>query len=116
MSDEYEDELTPGTFTPRGEDKGWLGNQIEAFSHMQALGCDVFESAVAVISGHKMTPELAALCIATYWRRYACIASYQESRGAAITLQVSVRLPCRRLPAAAFFHTCRTARQPVATC
>ena len=77
------------TFTPRGnEDKGWLGNQLDAFAHMNELGCDVFESAIAAISGHKMTPELAALCIATYWRRYTAICNFQESRGAAITLQV----------------------------
>jgi len=31
------------------------------------------------------------MCIATYWRRYAAIASYQESRGAAITLQAAFR-------------------------
>lgn len=82
-------EEAPGTFTPRGEDKGWLGNQLDAFAHMNSLGVDVFEAAVAAISGHKMTPELAALCIATYWRRYTAICNYQESRGAAITLQVS---------------------------
>ena len=88
----------PGsTFTPRSnEDKGWLGNQLDAFAHMNSLGVDVFDAAVAAISGHKMTPELAALCIATYWRRYTAICNYQESRGAAITLQVRHVL-CARL-------------------
>ena len=85
-------EEPPTTFTPRTqEDKGWLGNQLDAFAHMNALGVDVFEAAVAAISGHKMTPELAALCIATYWRRYQAICQYQESRGAIITLQVRTR-------------------------
>lgn len=86
------------TFTPRGnEDKGWLGNQLDAFAHMNELGCDVFESAIAAISGHKMTPELAALCIATYWRRYTAICNFQESRGAAITLQAALRGMDQRL-------------------
>lgn len=80
---------TPGTFTPRGMDKGFIGNQIEAFAHMQALGLDIVDSLTACLQGHRMTEDLAALCIATYWRRYTAIAQYQENRGAAITLQVS---------------------------
>ena len=79
---------TPGTFTPRTESKGFLVDQIEAFVHMQSLGQDIVEASIACLTGHRMTPELAALCIATYWRRYSCIANYQECRGAAITLQV----------------------------
>lgn len=82
---------TPGTFTPRAASKGWLGDQIEAFVHMQQLGVDFVEAAIACFTGHRMTPDLAALCISTYWRRYSAIASYQESRGAAITLQAAVR-------------------------
>merc|ERR1719240_2073908 len=38
-----------------------------------------------------MTPDIAAMCITTYWRRYAAIANYQESRGAAITIQAAFR-------------------------
>lgn len=91
MSRYEEEEIIPGTFTPRGEDKGWLGNQIDAFTHMNALGADVFESAIAAFSGHRMTPELAASCIATYWRRYTAICNFQESRGAAITVQASLQ-------------------------
>ena len=92
---------TPGTFTPRTIDKGLVVNQIEAFAHMQALGIDLVDSLTACVGGHRMTPDLAALCIETYWRRYASICEYQESRGAAITLQVraatircSPLLPC----------------------
>ena len=79
---------TPGTFTTREPSKGWLGDQIEAFMHMQQLGADIVEAGLACMTGHRMTPDLAALCITTYWRRYAAIANYQESRGAAITIQV----------------------------
>ena len=93
------DELIPGTFTPRTEDKGWLGNQIDAFTHMNALGADVMEAAMAAFAGHRMTPELAASCIATYWRRYTAIANFQESRGAAITLQANMLFQtCAALP------------------
>ena len=82
---------TPGTFTPRVPSKGWLGDRIEGFVHMQQLRADFVEAVIACVTGHRMTPELAALCIATYWRRYAAIANYQESRGAAITLQAAFR-------------------------
>ena len=78
---------TPGTFTPREERKGWPLDQFEAFFHMQQLGADLIDATIACVTGHRMTPDLAALCITTYWRRYAAIANYQESRGAAITIQ-----------------------------
>ena len=81
-------EDTPGTFTPRTERKGFIMDQIEALQHMLALGSDLVDAVVACISGHRMTPDMAALCITTYWRRYAAIAQYQEARGAAITIQV----------------------------
>ena len=55
---------------------------------MMGLGSDFVEALVACISGHRMTPDLAALAITTYWRRFAAIAHYQEMRGAAITIQV----------------------------
>merc|ERR550514_1950188 len=38
-----------------------------------------------------MTEDQAALCMQTYWRRYASIANYQENRGAAITIQAVFR-------------------------
>jgi len=82
---------TPATFTPRGPRKGFIFDQLDAFQHMRELGADLVEAFVACISGHRMTPDLAALCIASYWRRYASIASFQESRGAAITLQAAAR-------------------------
>ena len=80
---------TPGTFTPRAESKGWPGDQIDAFMHMQQLGADIIDAAIACLGGHRMTPDLAALCITTYWRRYAAVAQFQENRGAAITIQAS---------------------------
>ena len=57
--------------------------------HMQQLGADVVEAAMACVTGHRMTPDLAAMCLQTYWRRYTSIANYQESRGAAITVQAA---------------------------
>jgi len=82
---------TPGTFTPREPRKGWPGDNLAAFGHMQQLGADFLEAAMACLTGHRMTPDLAALCITTYWRRYSAIAQYQESRGAAITIQAAFR-------------------------
>ena len=55
------------------------------------LGADVVEAAMACVTGHRMTPDLAAMCLQTYWRRYTSIANYQESRGAAITVQAAFR-------------------------
>jgi len=81
----------PGTFTPRTPRKGWPGDQIDAFAHMQQLGADFIEAAMACLTGHRMTPDLAAMCIASYWRRYTAVANFQESRGAAITLQAVLR-------------------------
>ena len=34
-----------------------------------------------------MTDEQAALCVQAYWRRYLSVIYFQESRGAAITMQ-----------------------------
>ena len=81
-------EDTPGTFTPRGSKKGLCFDQLDAFMHMQQLGADMVDAAIACLGGHRMTPDLASLCIATYWRRYTAVANYQECRGAAITIQV----------------------------
>jgi hypothetical protein len=103
---------TPATYTPREQSQGFILDQIFAFQHMRKLGADFMDAFVACISGNRMTPDLAALCIATYWRRYCCIAHLQESRGAAITLQASAgrppacpsgraaRSPCRARPLA----------------
>jgi len=82
---------TPGTFTPRSGRKGCLFDQCEAIFHMQALDADFAEALIACISGHRMTHELAALCIQTYWRRWCARIQYLESRGAAITIQASFR-------------------------
>ena len=49
----------------------------------------MFDSLVAAMSGNKMTDEQAALCVQAYWRRYLSVIYYQESRGAAITVQVA---------------------------
>lgn len=38
-----------------------------------------------------MTDEQAALCVQAYWRRYLSVIYYQESRGAAITVQAAFR-------------------------
>ena len=45
----------PGTFTPRTPRKGWPGDQIDAFAHMQQLGADFIEAAMACLTGHRMT-------------------------------------------------------------
>jgi len=86
-----DDNAVPSTFTPRGESKGFIVDQVEAFGHMQAWGEDFFDAFTACISGHRMTPDLASRAIASYWRRYQALANYQESRGAAITLQAAFR-------------------------
>ena len=83
---------TPGTFTPRTPAKGFLGDLLEGFVHMQALGEDVIEAFLACIRGHRMTEDLAARCIQTYQRRFMSVANFQENRGAAITIQVCARL------------------------
>lgn len=67
--------------------------------HMQQLGADVIEAAIACLGGHRMTPDLAALCITTYWRRYSAIAQFQENRGAAITIQARARRAPEKTPA-----------------
>ena len=110
---------TPGTFTPREPRKGLCFDQIEAFLHMQQLGEDVVEAALACLTGHRMTPNLAAQCIATYWRRCAAIANYQESRGAAITpaafqpqLLHGRRARSPRLPAAPPRHLGKATHPP----
>ena len=51
----------------------------------------MFDSLVAAMSGNKMTDEQAALCVQAYWRRYLSVIYYQESRGAAITVQAAFR-------------------------
>jgi hypothetical protein len=79
---------TPGTFTPRVPSKGYIGDMLEGFMHMQALGADVVEALMACLGGHRMTPDLAALCIGTYWRRYQSTVEYATQRGAAMTMQV----------------------------
>ena len=84
-------EYTAGTFTPRTAKKGFVFDLMEGFMHMQQLGADVVEAAMACVTGHRMTPDLAAMCLQTYWRRYTSIANYQESRGAAITVQAAFR-------------------------
>ena len=38
-----------------------------------------------------MTDEQAALCVQAYWRRYLSVINFQESRGAAITMQAALR-------------------------
>ena len=40
-----------------------------------------------------MTDEQAALCVQAYWRRYLAVIYYQESRGAAITMQARMPPP-----------------------
>lgn len=82
---------TPTTFTPRGPSKGFIFDQLDAFQHMQDLGCDFLDALRACLTGKRMTPDLASKCIATYWRRYYSLANFQESRGAAITLQAAMR-------------------------
>ena len=78
---------TPGTFTQRTPTKGFLGDLVGGFLHMQAHGEDVVAAFLACIRGHRMTEDLAALCIQTYQRRAMSIANFQETRGAAITIQ-----------------------------
>ena len=45
-----------------------------------------------------MTEEQAALCVQAYWRRFLSVIYYQESRGAAITVQVRRRVVAPRRP------------------
>ena len=85
---------TPATFTPRGGSKGLIFDQIEAFLHMQSIGADLVDAFVTCISGRRMTEDLAAQCIQTYWYRYQSLSDYQNSRGAAITIQVLSALVC----------------------
>ena len=97
--DEYEERndapastgRAPSTFTPRGPSKGFMFDQLDAFQHMQALGADFVSALTACLSGKRMTQDLAAQCISTYWKRYAAVVALQESRGATITLQAAVR-------------------------
>ena len=85
---------TPGTFTPRTPSKGFVGDLCEGFVHMQALGADLLDAFIACIRGHRMTDDLAALCIQTYARRFMATVDFQENRGAAITIQAR-RPPAR---------------------
>ena len=62
-----------------------------------------------------MTDEQAALCVQAYWRRYLSVIYFQESRGAAITMQAraatanpTLRAPTP-LPNLARAHTASTA-------
>ena len=66
-------EYTAGTFTPRTEKKGFLFDLLEGFMHMQQLGADFVEAATACVQGKRMTDDLAAMCLQTYWRRYQSI-------------------------------------------
>ena len=65
--------------------------QVAAFQDMTGAGAGVFDSMLAALRGHKMTEEQAALCVQAYWRRYLSLICFQESRGAAITVQAAFR-------------------------
>ena len=65
--------------------------QVAAFQDMTGAGAGVFDSMLAALRGHKMTEEQAALCVQAYWRRYNSLIYFQESRGAAITVQAAFR-------------------------
>ena len=81
-------EEEPLTFVPRGQSQGFILDQIEAFMNMQALGSPLIDALVACVSGQRMTPDISAQCIQSYWRRYSAVIQLQESRGAALLQQM----------------------------
>lgn len=81
------------SFTPRGKTRGGAADAAAVFSNMTTNGAGLFEAALSLMKGHKMTDEQAAVCVQTYWRRYQAIVENQEARGAAITIQVCLSLP-----------------------
>lgn len=58
---------------------------------MRKAGAGFGDALFAALRGNMMTEEQAALCVQAYWRRYLSVIYYQESRGAAITMQASFR-------------------------
>ena len=51
-------EYTAGTFTPRTAKKGFVFDLMEGFMHMQQLGADVVEAAMAVSYTHLTLPTI----------------------------------------------------------